>query len=66
MGVPAAGHIFRESNVACTKYLLGAIGGSDLNLAGEMDDQTAFGQRMEINVSGTVKLLDPALGQVGQ
>src|SRR5215475_9049322 len=59
VGVPATGHVFHEANVASAKHLLGAITGANLDFAREMNDQPAFGQWMEVSLSGPVKLLHP-------
>src|SRR5262249_20927093 len=66
MGVTTTGHVFHESNVASSKYVPGAITGANLNFAGQMNDQPAFGKRVEVPLSGTVKLLHPDLVYIGQ
>src|SRR3989454_1914979 len=66
MGVTATGHVFHESNVAGSKHLPGAITGANLDFAGKMNDQPAFGKRVEVPLSGTVKLLHPDLVYIGQ
>src|SRR5262245_59852150 len=66
VGVTATGHIFHESNVAGTKHLPGAITGTNLDFAGQMNDQPAFGKRVEVHLSGPVKLLHPDLVYTGQ
>ena len=66
MGVTATGHIFHESNVAGAKHVPGAITGANLDFAGQMHDQPAFGKRVEVPLSGTVKLLHPDLVYIGQ
>src|SRR5215467_13130367 len=66
MGVTATGHVFHEANVAGAKHLLGAITGANLDFAGQMNDQPAFGQWVEGSISGSVKLLHPDLMYVGQ
>ena len=48
MGVTTTRHIFHESNVAGSKYLPGSITGSNLNFAGKMNNQPAFGQWAEV------------------
>jgi len=65
-GRPATGHVFHESNVAGSKHLPGAITGANLDFAGKMHDQPAFGKRVEVPLSGTVKLLHPDLVYIGQ
>lgn len=66
MGVTATGHVFHESNVASPKYLLGTITGCDFNFARKMNDHPAFRQRVEVHLSGTVKLPDLDLAEIGQ
>jgi hypothetical protein len=66
MGVTTTGHVFHEANVAGSKHLFGAITGANLDFAGEMNDQPAFGKRVEIPLSGPVKLLHPDLTYIGQ
>ncbi len=66
MGVTATGHIFHESNVAGAKHVPGAITGANFDFAGKMNDQPAFGKRVEVPLSGTVKLLHPDLVYIGQ
>src|SRR6266702_4208410 len=66
MGLPATGHVFHESNVADAKHLPGAITGANLDFAGQMNDQPAFGKRVEVPLSGPVKLLHPDLVDIGQ
>src|SRR5712691_9775138 len=66
MGVPATGHVFHESHVAGSKHSPGAITGANLDFAGQMNDQPAFGKRVEVPLSGTVKLLHPDLVYIGQ
>src|SRR2546426_10062987 len=66
MGVTATGHVFHESNVAGSKHSPGAITGANLDFAGKMNDQQAFGKRVEVPISGTVKLLHPDLVYTGQ
>src|SRR6266446_5066807 len=66
MGVTATGHVFHESNVSGAKYVPGAITGANLDFAGKMNDQSAFGKRVEVPLSGPVKLLHPDLVDIGQ
>ena len=66
MGVTATGHVFHESNVAGSKHVPGAITGANLDFAGKMNDQPAFGKRVEVPLSGTVKLFHPDLVYIGQ
>src|SRR5215468_11144213 len=66
MGVTATGHVFHESNIAGSKYLPGAITGANLDFAGQMNDQPAFGKRVEVHLSGPVKLLHPDLVYIDQ
>jgi len=66
MGVTATGHIFHESNVAGAKHVPGAITGANFDFAGKMNDQAAFVKRVEVPLSGTVKLLHPDLVYIGQ
>jgi hypothetical protein len=44
----------------------GAITGANLDFAGQMNDQPAFGKRVEVPLSGTIKLLHPDLVDIGQ
>jgi hypothetical protein len=64
--VPATGHVFHEANVAGAKHLPGTITGANLDFAGQMNDQPAFGKRVEVPLSGPVKLLHPDLVYLGQ
>jgi len=48
VGVTATRHVFHESNVAGSKHVPGAITGANLDFAGEMNDQPAFGKRVEV------------------
>src|SRR5882724_10163374 len=66
MGVTATGYVFHELNVAGSKHVPGAITGANLDFAGKMNDQPAFGKRVEVPLSGTVKLLHPDLVYSGQ
>jgi hypothetical protein len=66
VGVTATRHVFHESNVAGSKHVPGAITGANLDFAGKMNDQPAFGKRVEVPLSGTVKLLHPDLVYIGQ
>jgi hypothetical protein len=66
MGVPATGHVFHESNVAGAKHVPGAITGANLDFTGQMNDQPAFGKRVEVPLSGPVKLLHPDLVYIAQ
>jgi hypothetical protein len=57
MSVPATSYVFHETNVTGAKHVPGAITGANLDFAGQMDDQPAFGQRMEVHLPGPIKLL---------
>src|ERR1700756_3291290 len=59
MGMTATSHAFHASNVAGAQRVPGAITGINLDFAGQMKDQPAFGKRMEGPLSGTVNLLHP-------
>ena len=48
VGVTATGHVFHESNVASAKHVPGPITGANLDFTGQMNDQPAFGQGMEV------------------
>src|SRR5262245_28572443 len=43
MGMTATGHVFHESNIAGAKHVPGAITGTNLDFAGQMNDQPALG-----------------------
>jgi hypothetical protein len=64
--VPATGHVFHEANVAGAKHVPGPITGANLDFAGQMNDQPAFGQGVEVHLSGPVKLLHPDLLYIRQ
>jgi hypothetical protein len=57
MRVPAPGHIFHEAHVTGAKHGPGPITGANLDFAGQMHDQPAFRQGVEVHLSGPVKLL---------
>src|SRR4029453_2664698 len=64
--VHATRHGFHKSEVAGSKHLPGAITGANLDFAGEMNDQPAFGKRVEVPLSGPVKLLHTDLVDIVQ
>src|SRR5215831_18075836 len=64
--VPAPGHVFHEAHVAGAKHVPGPITGANLDFAGQMNDQPAFGQGVEVHLSGSVKLLHPDLVDMRQ
>ena len=41
--VPAPGHVFHEADVTGAKHVPGPITGANLDVAGQMNDQPAFG-----------------------
>src|SRR5215813_768140 len=64
--VPAPGHVFHETDVAGAKHVPGPITRANLDFTGQMNDQPAFGQGVEVHLSGPVKLLHPDLTDIGQ
>src|SRR5215471_20754017 len=66
MGVTGTGHVFHKSNVAGAKHVSGAITGANLDFARKMNDQPAFGKRVEVPLSGPIKLLHPDLVDIDQ
>ena len=64
--VPATGHVFHKANVTGSKHVPGPITGANLDFAGQMNDQPAFGQWVEVHLSGPVKLLHPDLLYIRQ
>src|SRR5215471_5264512 len=64
--VPAPGRVFHETDVAGAKHVPGPITRANLDFTGQMNDQPAFGQGVEIHLSGPVTLLHPDLVDIGQ
>ena len=44
VGVAAAGDVFHDADIASAEGALGAVAGADFDLAGEVDDEAAFGE----------------------